>query len=52
MSKNTKNVNFSITEELLKHLMELAEASDRSLSAQIRFMLTQYIKEHNNDGNI
>lgn len=48
-SSNNKNVNFSISEELLKKIIELAENSDRSLSAQIRFMLSQYIKEHQND---
>lgn len=49
MNKNNKNVNFSIPEDLLEQVTKLAESADRSLSAQIRFMLAQYIKEHQND---
>lgn len=49
MNKNNKNVNFSMPEDLLEKVTKLAELSDRSLSAQIRFMLTQYLKEHQDD---
>ena len=48
-SNNNKNVNFAVSEELLNQITQLAEVADRSLSAQIRYMLTQYIKEHSDD---
>lgn len=49
MPTDNKNVNLAVSEELLDKLKELAKASDRSLSAQIRFMLTQYLKDHADD---
>ena len=49
MPTDNKNVNLAVSDELLDKLKELARASDRSLSAQIRFMLTQYLKDHADD---
>lgn len=42
-------VNFKLEENIILQIKKLAEENERNLSAQIRFMLLQYLKENNDD---
>lgn len=47
MSKfRTQRIIFELSEELRQKLRDVAAANERSLSGEIRYVLTRHIKEH------
>lgn len=44
-----RNVNFELDEEIILQLKKIAKDNERSLSAQLRVILLNWLKENNND---
>lgn len=44
----TKNVNFELEEEVILQLKKIAKGNERSLSAQLRVIILNWLKENDN----
>ena len=47
--KMVKNVNFELEEETILQLKNIAKNNERSLSAQLRFIVFSWLKENNSE---
>ena len=44
-----RNINFEVEEDIIQQLKKIAKSNERSLSAQLRVIVTNWLKENNND---